>query len=197
MITEEDTFTVSSGFIGNFKIGDNINHTLGVLTILYCTQRSGSAGDAKDLCKPIIIFIASICEAVLYDLLRVRIQRHTCEGVKNVAKDVMDCIRGKHIDRFEHYIACVKKHGLLDDAGKDIYDSLDELRPLRNRIHLQNEKGQLEPDDGAAFSMKRQQAAEKTLERMLKLMAAKYPRKPSSQGYVGDFQLPWDEHFPA
>lgn len=187
---QQDTFMVSSGFIGNFKLGDNINHTLDVLALLYQTQR---AANSSLLCKPIIVFIGSICEAILHDLLCVRIKRHTVEGVKNVAKDVMDCIRGKHIDRFEHYIANVKKHDLLKDAR--LYDSLVELRKLRNRIHIQNTKGDFDLDDSKTFTMARQREAEKTLEKVIKIMAKDYPRKPSCQDHVRDFQLPWSERF--
>jgi len=48
MLTDEDAFTVSSGFIGNFKLGDNFNHTLDVLAILYRMQRAdGDKNDAR------------------------------------------------------------------------------------------------------------------------------------------------------
>ena len=187
---QQDTFTVSSGFIGNFKLGDNINHTLDVLAVLYRTQQ---ADNSSLLCKPIIVFIGSICEAILYDLLCVRIKWHTVEGVKNIGKDVLAYVRRKHFDKFEHYIVSVKKHHLLKDAR--LYDSLDDLRKLRNRIHIQNTKRHFDDDDGAAFTMDRQREAEKTLEKVIKIMANDYPRKPSCQGHVRDFQLPWSEHF--
>jgi hypothetical protein len=197
MVTDEDTFTVSSGFIGNFKLGDNINHTLAVLATLYQMQRA--AIDEKDgqlLCKPISIFFGSICEAILHDLLCVRVKRHTFEGVKNVGREVLASIQGSHIDDFSKYIASAKKHDLLKDAGPRIYDSLEELRKLRNRMHIQNAKGHFESDDDKAFTMQRQTDAEKTLEKVIKVVATKYPRPSSMQGFVADFELPWSEHFP-
>jgi hypothetical protein len=196
MVTEEDTFEVSSNFIGDFKLGDNINHTLRVLLLLYRSQRTNSGSDAEAFCKPIIIFIASICEAILYDLLCVRIKYHTREGVRDIAKNVADCIRRKNLDKFGKYIDNVKKYYLLDGAKPRIYDSLENLRKLRNRIHIQNGKGDLERDDSEVFTMERQVDAEKTLEQTIKFMADKYPR-PASMNHVNDFELPWDEHFPA
>lgn len=188
---QQDTFTVSSGFIGSFKLGDNLNHTLDVLTLLYQTQR---ADTSSLLCKPITILLASVCEAILCDF-HDRMKRFTREGVGNVAESVLDYVRGTHIDEFSKYIASAKKHNLLKDAGPRIYDSLEDLRKLRNRVHIQNKKGHFEPDDGHAFTMSRQIEAEKTLERVLKLMAERHARPASAQGYVADFQLPWSEHF--
>jgi hypothetical protein len=190
---QAESFTVSSGFIGNFKLGDNINHTLDALSLLYETQRAGESPSL--LCKPIIILVGSICEAVLYDLLCVRIKHHTVEGVKNIAKDVVNRIRGSHIDEFGKYIASVRKHDLLKDV--ELYESLDELRKLRNRIHIQNTKAHFDPDDGKTFTSARQREAEKTLEKVIKTMARDYPRKGHCQGYVGDFRLPWKAHFPS
>ena len=60
-------FTVSSGFMGDFKLGDNINHNLEILALLYRQQASSGYHDSRLLCKPITLTIASICEAILSD----------------------------------------------------------------------------------------------------------------------------------
>jgi hypothetical protein len=194
-LTDEDMFSVSSGFIGDFKVGDNINHSLRILAVLYQVQQNASgASEAEFMHKPITIFIGSICEAILFDF-HYRIRRFTFEGVKNVAESVANYVRGTRLDEFSKYTASAKKHDLLNDAGSDIYDALEELRKLRNRIHIQNTNRHFEPDDSAAFTMKRQVEAEKTLEKVIKLMATKYNRHSSKQGFVADFELPWNEHF--
>jgi hypothetical protein len=148
------------------------------------------------MCKPIILLIATIGEAVLYDF-HLRVQTFTSEGVKNVAKNVVDCIRGKRIDEFQKYIASAKKHELLEGRDSDIYETLEQLRKLRNRIHIQNTKGDFEPHDRDTFTMDRQRAAEKTLEKVIKVMATKYLRPEHNQGFVAGFRLPWDEHDPS
>jgi hypothetical protein len=188
-------FTVNSGFMGNFKLGDNINYNLNVLELLYRTQRNTRNQDAAMLCKPIIIIIASVCEAVLSDL-HFRIKWYTVEGVQNIAGNVADYVRDKHIDEFEKFIASAKKHNMLEDDSFGIYNDLEELRKLRNRVHIQNKKGYFEPDERNAFTVMRQQQSEKCLERLIKIVSRKYARASVMQGYVGNFKLPWDEHFP-
>ena len=71
-------FTVSSNFIGNFKLGDNINHNLEILQLLYRQFDQSKFRNKRLLCKPIIIIVVSIIEAVLHDF-HFRIQRHTFE----------------------------------------------------------------------------------------------------------------------
>ena len=188
-------FIVESDFICIFKIGDNINYNLRVLKLLYNIE---SQEDAKKilLYKPIIITIASICEAVLYDF-HVRIRSNTVEGVQNIAQEVISRIRGKKIDEFGKYIASAKKNDFFDSSHSSLYDELDKLRKLRNRIHIQNTKNYFEPDEWKAFNVDRKIMAEKVLERILKHMHEKYKRPASVTGYVDDFELPWEEHFPV
>lgn len=188
-------FTVSARFIGNFKLGDNINHNLKILAYLYERQADANDHEAWVLKKPIIILIGSIAEAVLHDLHQ-RMKTHTVEGVRGMATSVLAYVRGKKIDKLDHYISSAKKHSLLGASSASIYDDLDQLRKLRNRIHIQNEKNHFEPNDSQAFSLARQETAEKTLEKLIKTISANHPRPPGAQGHVSDFQLPWDEHIP-
>jgi hypothetical protein len=78
------------------------------------------------LCKPIILLLVSIIEAVLHDLHR-RIKTFTIEGVQNLATSAGDYIRLKKIDEFEKYIASAKKHDLFNLADSGFYQQLDEL----------------------------------------------------------------------
>ncbi len=60
--------TIESKFIGDFKIGDNINHNLKILEVMY--KRYAEADDAEKrlLCKPIVVLLVSLIDAVFYDL---------------------------------------------------------------------------------------------------------------------------------
>lgn len=189
-------FTVSSEFMGSFKLGDNINHNLKTLGYLYQLQGEPNNRSAWLLRKPIIITIASMCEAALYDL-HFRMRTYTNEGVQGVASSVLEYVRGKKIDKFELYIPSAKKHCLLGHKDDDIYGELDTLRRLRNRIHIQNEKNDFESNDSQAFSAARQTLSEKVMERLFKMMASDHPRPEGASGFVNDFELPWAEHFPA
>jgi len=188
-------FTVSAGFIGDFKLGDNIHHNLRILACLYRHQVAAHGNDANLLRKPITILLGSICEALLHDL-HLRMKTYTVEGVRGIAVSVLNYVRTKKIDKFEHYISSAKKHCLLGTKTDQIYHDLEELRKLRNRVHIQNDKNHFEPNESQAFNEGRQISAEQTLEKLLKHISANHPRKASAQGYVNDFQLPWNEHFP-
>lgn len=96
-------FIINSSFIGGYKLGDNINHNLQTLTPLYAAYDQADAKTRRLLCKPIILIIVSVLEAVLHDFHN-RIKLFTAEGIKNLAEDVIAAIRSKKMDKFEHYI---------------------------------------------------------------------------------------------
>jgi hypothetical protein len=115
-------FTVGSGFIGNFKLGDNINHNLAVLALLYRYSREGDAESKRLLCKPITILLVSVIEAVLHDF-HSRIRTFTWEGVMNLPPSISEYVRSlRRIDELEKYIASAKKHDFFDAADQGFYD---------------------------------------------------------------------------
>ena len=183
--------TISSNFMGNFKLGDNINHNLKILRKLYSVQETGTPDQQMLMRKPIIVLIASIAEALLFDLY-LKVEHFTIEGVPSIPAEVLEEIRTKTIDQFAKYIDNAKSKSLLG-SDTDIYDKLHKLRKLRNRIHIQNSKNHFEPDDEVAYSSARQTVAEKTLEYLMKLMERDYTRE-GVEGFVGDCILPWDDH---
>lgn len=182
-------FTVETNFIGIFKLGDNINHNLRILRYLYtCT-----GNEAWVLKKIKIILIGSICEAILYDLL-FRINRFTLEGVKGFSTKVIAAIQGSKVDDFSKYIDMAKKQELLGNNDDPIYESLHQLRKLRNRVHIQNEKNHFEPNDTEAFNTDRLIESERVLEILAKTMSTNHSRGEHAR-CVADFEFPWDEHF--
>lgn len=178
---------INAGFIGIFKIGDNINYNLKILAELY---RVNNESNGYVLNKPIIILIASIIEALLYDF-HFKAKRYTLEGIKNITNDVLDYIRSKNIDKLGRYIASARKHQIFNAQDKTLYDDLENLSKLRNRIHIQNEKNDLESDESSVFTNDRRILAEKSLEIVMKSMAANHNR---NHEYVENFRLPWCSH---
>ena len=183
-------FKVEAKFIGNFKLGDNINYNLEILRYIYGLNDNNSCL----LRKPIILILGGIAEAILHDLHQ-RMKLHTVEGVIGIGNYILSYVRLKQIDKFEQYIASARKHTLLGPSTDQIYGDLDNLRKLRNRIHIQNEKNHFEVDDSQAFSLERQQNAERTVEKLTKIISANHPRKLHARGFVGDFEFPWGEYF--
>ena len=143
--------------------------------------------------KPIIVILVSITEAVLYDFHR-RIKTFTWEGVQNVGNVVAEFVRGKRLDELEKLTVSARKHDFFDLAETAFYDDLDQLRRLRNRIHIQNVKNDFEPSDFKAFTEDRKVIAERVLEKTLRTMLRKYDRGPDFN-YVSDFVLPWEPYF--
>jgi hypothetical protein len=187
------TVIIQSKFIGDFKLGDNINHNLDILALLYEHHSVGDDTQKGLLCKPIILLLVSIIDAVLHDL-HWRVKTFTKEGVANILKSSSEYIRSlKKMDRFEKYIASAKRLGLIELPNSTFYAELDELRRLRNRIHIQNTKKDFADDEINAFTNDRKVLAEKVVEKTLRTMAQKYPRE---YDHVNDFTLPWDTHFP-
>jgi hypothetical protein len=189
-------FTVRANFICIFKTGDNINYNLKILASLYrCFERADQY-EKKLLCKPIILLISSVTEAVLHDF-HLRMRANTVEGVVNLGKSILQYVQGKKIDQLETYIASARKHDLFDMPNSDFYEDLNLLRRLRNRVHIQNIERDLEEDEGSVFTEARKIISEKTLEKVMKTMSSKYPRPASVADFVNDFELPWNEHLPA
>jgi hypothetical protein len=102
-------------------------------------------------------------------------------------------VRGKKFsDEVEKYIASARKHDFFGAKVSRFYDDLDELRRLRNRIHIQNSKGDFEPNEYNAFTERRKVQAEEILEQAVKWMASQYGRGVSYR-YVRNFSFPWIE----
>ena len=138
--------TFSSGFMGSFKTGDNINYNLDIVRLLYDCKKKLEAQETTKLNKPIIIFFATIVEAVLEDLI-MKAQDYTIEGVPNIEENTLEDIRDKKIKRFSAYIDCCKKHQLISNHSNNnecVFSKLNELRELRNKIHITGEKHESE-----------------------------------------------------
>ena len=71
---------ISSGFIGDCKVGDNINYNLAVLGLLYTYQKINTQNKIL-LNKPITIIIISIIEVLLYYF-----SRQTTNGTESHVK---------------------------------------------------------------------------------------------------------------
>ncbi|MFA5792173.1 MAG: hypothetical protein WC884_04035 [Candidatus Paceibacterota bacterium] len=188
-------FKIKNDFIGEFKIGDNINHNLRILSLLYNYFSVATEQEKLLLCKPITLILASIIEAILFDFHK-RIKTFTLEGVPSLLDSVVEYVKGNKIDRLGKYIKCAKDHDFFEMKDTKFYDFLYEIKNVRNRIHIQDEKKDLESDEYQVFTEKRKIIAEMLVEKIIKVMNEKHQRKNVKvTEYVDDFELPWEEHF--
>ncbi len=183
--------TYKSRFIGDFKLGDNIVFNLDILKCLYKYRTDGNPAQKNYLQKPITLQNISIIEALIYDH-HYKIKSLTKEGV-NLPQETVDYVRSKQIGKFETLIASAEKQDFFDLKGTVFYEKLTELRMLRNRLHIQNTKKNLEPDDRHAFSEERMVLSEQVLEQVIKTFSTNHERP---YDYVRNFDLPWATHFP-
>ena len=180
--------TIRSNFIGDFKLGDNIVYNLSVLNSLYSAQNVAPHSEKKYFAKPIVVVIASICEAVLHDFYG-KVMGFVQEGVPGMSNEELEELRRKSVDDFSKYISVARSRKLLGDEAQ-IYEDLEMIRVMRNRIHIQNVKQQLQRDEKNVFSENKQSMCEKTITMLLREMEARYSRRPELR-CVRDFQLPW------
>jgi len=190
-------FTVSSSFIGNFKIGDNIHYNLNVLRALYEARFWLNDEDQKFFEKPITVILVSVCEAIIFDLIG-RSRFFTTEGVGSLSDQALARIRASKTWTFERKIKLLRELELLGSSGLDTYDELENLAKLRNRIHIQNENQNFEADEERAFTTARRVKAEIMVEKIIDVLNDLYPRPDhiAMSKYVDDFPLPWDRHIP-
>jgi hypothetical protein len=187
--------TIPTTYIAKFKLGDNIAHNLDALGVLYRCFELSSSKEKGLLCKPIIVMIGSVAEAVLFDFDH-RIRTHTIEGVPNIPVKILRELRkANRKDRFGELIGKMEARHVFGKKRKpNIYTELRDLKALRNRIHIQNTDDSFEKDECDAFNETRKENAEKVLERLIKGMSKRFPR-PEGARHVRDFVLPWPAHY--
>ena len=143
---------INSGFIGNFKLGDNIVYNLEIINHLYSLYEKDSTKGKSLLRKPLIALISGVCEAILYDKFY-KVKFFTREGVKRISDEVLTSLRNKKISKFNFYIVHSQKNSLLDSSyAPDVYDLLHHARKLRNRMHIQNVNRLLPLDEREGFT---------------------------------------------
>ena len=180
--------TVDSSFIGEFKVGDNIKFNTELLCDLYRLTDSQSEISFR---KAKIIFNVSLIDATYYDL-SVRIRNHTRE-FKYLSDDCRLAIRLSTAHRFTKLIEHFTSHSVFGEVT-DYYQSVDKLRELRNRVHIQNKQGDFEANEEDAFTEKRLKFSERITEYTLKYASLNFPRDCK---YVEDFELPWAPFYTA
>jgi hypothetical protein len=189
-------FKVSSSFIGNFKIGDNIHYNLDVLKALYISRAGLPAYQKYFLEKPITVILVSICEAIIYDFIG-RSKLFTREGIDGLSSEDLEKLRNRKSYQMDKKIKLIEELNLLQTSDPNVYDHLGKLVTLRNRIHIQNENQNLERDEKDAFTVPRRVEAEKMVELLTKRLGTLYPRPPHivMSQFIEDFELPWRAHF--
>lgn len=195
-LPQMNSFIVKSNFWGTFKVGDNVNFNLAVLTLLYEVYNDPNYEGSKELLvKPIVITLIALIEAAIYDFIN-RCHNNTREGVIGITDDDLTCLRTSKVkDRFDYAISILRRLDILKSKSKIIYKELDKLREIRNRVHIQNSKNDIPHDERGLFRSNIKKTSEICAEIVYKTLAKYYPRSKDLH-YVYDLRFPWKEYIP-
>lgn len=175
---------ISSAFVGQFKVGDNIVHNANVLCELVSLKNDA-------LNKPIVIQAGSLIEACMSQIIY-RAKNFHKEGVPNISEEERAEIADKKADKFAVMIDVFKKHKILDGVGGGIYEELHKLRKYRNKVHIQENVGieGAPVDEDELFSANLRGWALGTTFKVIKFISEAYARPKHIEGYVQNFKLP-------
>jgi len=190
-MNKEERELVESAITGtvmwSFKKGDNIVYNFEILWELY-RARSAAQAQKQYYDKPITLLIVAIIECIFDDFIN-RVGQHVYDKIPNLTSKEISLIRARKLDKLEHYISIAKKYNLFDKDAS-FYKTLDFLRRVRNRFHIQNSLHQLDANESKVFTVSTRVEAEKAFEIILETMMVKFPRKRSPSSFK-DAPLPW------
>lgn len=197
VIKKEEIARQLSECIWDFKIGDNISYNLKILFSLYSyKEKDGN----NVLNKPIVIFLVSIIEALLVDLLRhldegtfdfpFSINIEKAQQIKNKISSQKKSFTRKDefleteytYRRIKNYnfneiLSLYEEYELLGPKGHLVYKKLEEFSWLRNRIHITNYHNNFEKDESGVFTNERVFYVENIFVNLLDYISVNYPRK--------------------
>lgn len=180
------TEAITGTFMWNFKKGDNIIYNLEVVWELY--EAMARSTDKRKFNKPITVILVSIIECILDDFAY-RIRGHVNDTIPNIPQADIEMFRTRKYDKLEHYIAASKRFNLFNKPAS-FYDSMDELRKARNRVHIQNSRNQLAADEFNVFTDALLAKAQQAVEVVLATMIVVFPRNGRTIA-PNSVPLPW------
>jgi hypothetical protein len=177
-------------FFWDFKMMDNVNYNFQIIEHLYAAKKVNY--DYGHFNKPIIILIMAIIECSLYDFIK-RINQHRNDSFPNITQSIIAHIRGANeTDELRILIPRIRSQNLLRaSVGDSIYDDLDHLRKVRNRVHIQNKYGVLDRDEYMVFTDRELIKAQECLKKVYEILCNVYPRWQNQPIPMSDFPQPW------
>lgn len=176
-------------FFWSYSRMDNVNYNFDVLTAL--AEASRNAPLPHLFYKPMFILMTSIIECTIYDFLK-KVHQHKHEKVPHIdEEDVMHLQNIKLPNKLYNFTSICRKYELLG-SGHEIYDSIHEMVEIRNRIHIQNERGIPREED--LWDLPLIQACGDLFLRIFTIMCMTYPRPGSyhKSPPMKNFPRPWE-----
>ena len=186
--TSTDGRLFNTSFVRSFKTGDNIALNVESIALMHRIRAELPEHEAWKLNKSIVIAAASIIEACLFELVQ-RARFNTREGIPNISQKHLDAIRKTKKDGLQFCVAIAREMKFLGPASGEIYNDLNDLVKLRDRIHIQNKWKHSPKCEKLAFNSESVLVAERCLEKVLVCLSRKYPR---NMCYTPPLHLPWN-----
>ena len=185
-------------FFWSFKEMDNVNYNFAIIETLYKAKKQDHSNENFN--KPIIIILLAIIECSLYDFF-MRISGHTRDPLPNLKKSIVYFFKStKETDELKTLIGRIKSQNLLVvKPGDSLYEDLEFLRKIRNRIHIQNRNHELDADKKTdyykdeyfAYTDEILEKAQDCFEKVIGTLCNVYPRWNKSPLPMIDFPRPW------
>lgn len=135
--------------------------------------------------------MTGIIECTLYDFLK-KIDEHVFEKVPNLEMDVIYCIKKMDLpNKLTNFSDICRKYYLLGQ-DKKIYEDIQDIANIRNRIHIQNQKKLKPLDENKRWTKDQIQRCGKLLRDIFILMCLSYLREKRVIPPLSDFPIPWD-----
>lgn len=181
----------SGQFFWNFKRMDNVNYNFEIVELLYSAKKTN--GNNSRFNKPIIILIMAIIECSLYDFI-LRINQYNTDSFPNIHQVVVSYFRNnvRETDELKRLIPQIRSQNLLRvPSGDSLYDDLEYLRKVRNRVHIQNKYYTLNKDEHRVFTESELTKTQECLEKVYDALCNVYPRWQNQPIPMSDFPRPW------
>lgn len=176
-------------FFWSYSRMDNVNYNFDVLNALAEASRKGPLPHL--FYKPMFIIMTSIIECTIYDFLK-KIHQHKHEKIPNIdAEDITHLQNIKLPNKLYNFTSICRKYELL---GSDpaLYNRIHDMVEIRNRIHIQNERGIPREED--LWDLPLIQSCGDLFLKIFTIMCLEYPRPGSyhQSPPMKHFPRPWD-----
>jgi hypothetical protein len=176
----------------DFKRMDNVNYNFKIVDKLI--ESSLNSDEKKLFYKPIYLILSSIIECTLYDFLK-KINQHRYEHIPNLGEEEVKAIQNMEVPNKLNCFNKICKKYLFLGADEAIYEKIQHVAEIRNRIHIQNGKGNKPYDESFLWKTPLIKECGQLLKDIFVLMCEKYPRPDRfhDNPIMDSFPQPWEK----
>ncbi|MFC1626850.1 hypothetical protein ACFL1P_01450 [Patescibacteria group bacterium] len=169
---------------------DNVNYNFEIVKILYKSKEENN--NSHYFNKPIILMLMAMTECMMYDFID-RINGFRWDSFPNITSAVVLSIRS--LGKTDVMKKLIKRARITDLfqilPDETLYDDLDYLNQVRNRIHIQNRFHFSHKDESRVFTNVTLQKAEKSFKNVCEILCNVYPRWDKTPLPMSNFPDPW------